>query len=438
MRHFWGTRPLLLLLWLSVFLSSSAEELKLLPSEEDWTGSTRRLKDMPLDKNGDWRLSLGGSARLQYESLSNVFEPFESDGYLLYRFTLHGDLRHRQSRLFVDLQSATASWLNEPSFLDSDDLFFHQLFVEQKIDNVALRIGRQELNYGIGRLVSVREGPNIRRSFDAIKVQLAASDDWDIDFLWGRPVQQSFELFDNAPLTEDRTLAGIYSHGPGQEYYFLGYSDPSAKFQDVVGREDRYTLGAHWFGEEKSFDYDFELFYQFGNFDGQRIHAWSAASVIGYTFEEFPGQPRVGLSANIVSGDHSPFDNELNTFNALFPRGSYFGEIALLGPANLMDLHPGVSFELTPTLTLESRVDFFWRQSLSDGIYTPSGTEILSAGSSRARYIGAQPDIMLIYEPSEHWRVSLDHSVFFPGAFVKAMGETETIQFTQASLKYRF
>jgi hypothetical protein len=37
-------------------------------------------------------------------------------------------------------------------------------------DWIAFRLGRQELNYGSCRLVSVREGPNVRQSFDGFKI----------------------------------------------------------------------------------------------------------------------------------------------------------------------------------------------------------------------------------------------------------------------------
>ena len=37
--------------------------------------------------------------------------------------------------------------------------------------NPTLRIGRQEMSYGSSRLVSVREGPNVRRSFDGAPTQ---------------------------------------------------------------------------------------------------------------------------------------------------------------------------------------------------------------------------------------------------------------------------
>jgi hypothetical protein len=38
-------------------------------------------------------------------------------------------------------------------------------------NSVALRVGRQELEYGSGRLIDLREDPNVRMSFDGFKVK---------------------------------------------------------------------------------------------------------------------------------------------------------------------------------------------------------------------------------------------------------------------------
>ena len=42
--------------------------------------------------------------------------------------------------------------------------------------------------------------------------------------------------------------------------------------------------------------------------------------------------------ADIASGDRDPDYADLQTFNPLFPRGSYFNESALIGPDNFVDL----------------------------------------------------------------------------------------------------
>ena len=51
---------------------------------------------------------------------------------------------------------------------------------------IAFRAGRQELNYGSGRLVSVRQGPNVRQSFDGFKV-MSKIGSWHVDGFAVRP-----------------------------------------------------------------------------------------------------------------------------------------------------------------------------------------------------------------------------------------------------------
>ncbi|MCX6954094.1 MAG: alginate export family protein, partial [Verrucomicrobia bacterium] len=79
-----------------------------------------------------------------------------------------------------------------------------------------------------------------------------------------------------------------------------------------------------------------------------------------------------GLKADIASGDRDPARAELQTFNALFPRGAYFAESALIGPANFFDVHPSVELKPRNDVTLTADWDFLWRESARDGLYGPA------------------------------------------------------------------
>src|SRR6185503_2353921 len=96
------------------------------------------------------------------------------------------------------------------------------------------------------------------------------------------------------------------------------------------------------------------------------IQAWTAASDVGFTFEHAPFKPRLGLKANITSGDDNPNNADLQTFNPLFPRGAYFGEPALIGPANHIDVHPQLDLALRRNVTLTLDWDCFWRENMHD------------------------------------------------------------------------
>src|ERR1043166_3606201 len=111
-----------------------------------------------------------------------------------------------------------------------------------------------------------------------------------------------------------------------------------------------------------------------------------AASETGFTFQDAPLKPRLGLKADVTSGDKNPNDSDLETFNPLFPRGSYFGEPALIGPANHIDVHPQLDLLVRKNVTLILDWDCFWRENTRDGIYGPAVNLIQSGQTSNARY----------------------------------------------------
>jgi RNA polymerase sigma factor (TIGR02999 family) len=162
-------------------------------------------------------------------------------------------------------------------------------------------------------------------------------------------------------------LPGV--RGANVDLYYLGLEREEAEFDQGTARELRHTIGTRLWGKAHHIDYNFEFVYQFGTFGNGNISAWTAASDTGYTFESMPWKPRIGFKADITSGDRNPSDQDLETFNPLFPRGAYFSETGLIGPANHIDLHP--SLDLNPSDQLKVTLDwaFFWRESASDAIY---------------------------------------------------------------------
>ena len=158
--------------------------------EEDYSylrDPTRRtdlwdtVKYVLIREKGDWYLSTGGEVRERYEYFHNSLwgqGPQDSDGYLLQRYMLHADLHlGTHVRLFGQLKSG---WENGrtggPRPTDEDKLDLHQAFLDGVLgiyDDVSLtmRAGRQEMAYGSSRLVSVREGPNVRQSFDGLRIR---------------------------------------------------------------------------------------------------------------------------------------------------------------------------------------------------------------------------------------------------------------------------
>ena len=396
-------------------------------------------KFIELSNSPETWLSLGADVRQRYELLDHPdFSTANRDtgGYWLQRYMVHADLHvGAHARAFVQLKSGLEDWRNGgPRPTDEDRLDLHQAFAEGEIDldrasSLSLRLGRQEVAFGSQRLISVRESPNVRRSFDGARATLLAHG-WRLDGLLLAPVQTDRGVFDD-DTEQGQQLWGAYAVGPvlgkalDLDLYYLGYRNDDAEFDVGTGRERRHSVGTRIWGKPGAADYNFELVYQWGSFADGSIEAWTVASDTGWTFEDVPAQPRVSLRANVTSGDGNPDDDRLGTFNPLFPRGSYFGEASLIGPQNHMDLHPMLDLHPRDDVTVTLDWDFFWRESTSDAVYKTSGAPLVPGDASDARYVGSQGSLEVEWELDRHVTLSGAYEHFFAGPFLRDAGRTD-------------
>jgi len=411
------------------------------------------VKFVRLNESGNAYLSIGGEIRERYEYFENPLwgsAPQDADGYLLQRYMLHSDLHWTDAfRLFVQVKSGIdTDRTGGPRPTDRDELDLHQTFFDLKFPigsetTFTIRPGRQELVYGSSRLISAREGPNVRQSFDAAR-GIFSFGGLRIDAFVARPVETNPGIFDDNP-DPHWALWGVYSVFPAHalpggkiDLYYLGYENERARFDQGTANEERHSLGTRLWGQPNGWDYNFEFVYQFGHFGRGDINAWTAASDTGYTFQQAPFKPRIGLRADITSGDADRKNSNLQTFNPLFPKGSYFTESALIGPANHIDLHPSVAFRLIDDLTLTLENDTFWRESPGDGLYGPAVNLLRSGATSRARYVGTQPSIMVEYQPNRHLFFAANYSHFFSGRFIKESGSGEDVDYITAWVTFKF
>jgi hypothetical protein len=409
------------------------------------------LKYVPLNDAGDVYLTLGAEVRLRYERYhhNNWGEGAQDDdGYLWSRALPLVDVHlGERVRFFGQLIAAFASDLDVPtSPIDENRLDVLQAFADVRLPlrmPVTLRIGRQLLKYGTGRLIDIRYGPNVLRTFDAAKA-FVEMDRWRLDAFYARPVvEEPGELDDRT----DRRQAVWSVYGTfeprgapaGLDLYYIGYLDEDAVFARETGRELRHTVGSRLFGDAAGWDWNFELFYQFGDFASASISAWSVASDTGYTFTELPLRPRAALRANVISGDRDPRDRNVETFNPLFPKGKYFGELTPIGPSNLIHVNPYVSLALTEQVRLSGNVAFYWRESTDDGVYMLGAMELLRpSGGSAERYVGTQAELLLEYQVNRSLSVAASYSIFTAGPFIRHTGASRLMHLLGAEAMYRF
>lgn len=257
--------------------------------EEDYSylrDPTRRtdlwdiIKYVPFNNKGDWYLSVGGEVRERYEYFDNFNwgqGPQDKNGYLLQRYMLHIDLHLGPNlRFFAQLKSGLEDERNGgPRPPDKDVLDVNQAFLDVstgvgKIGSLTLRAGRQEMTYGSSRLVSVRESPNVRQSFDGVRLTLDARA-WRVDGFVTRPVETNTGIFDDEP-DPKRLFWGFYGVAPlpvlpgGKvDLYFFSLDRKQAHFNQGTADEQRQSVGTRLWGQIESWTTTSNLFFSGAN-----------------------------------------------------------------------------------------------------------------------------------------------------------------------------
>jgi hypothetical protein len=163
-----------------------------------------------------------------------------------------------------------------------------------------------------------------------------------------------------------------------------------------------------------------EALFQWGSFGNAGIRAWSVAPGGSYNLRSLPLSPQLEVRFIATSGDQDPDTGPLGTFNPLFPTAIYFGQgvVNLNGPSNLIGVRPAAKFQLSKSVLLVVDYDFFWRQSLQDGVYG-LGVNLLRSGlENQARHIGSQPSMGVYWQANRHFSVSAAYTHFFVGPFL--------------------
>jgi hypothetical protein len=430
--------------------------------DEDWsflrdpakrTDSFDPIKWIPLGSDS-WFLTLGGELRERFQDVRNPAFGLptsmrNTDGF--HRMFLFVDV-HLGShfRVFAELiNGVMLGTTKTPSSFEQDPLDVLQIFGDVVVPgNVTLRVGRQDLMFGSSRLMSLRESPNVRRTFDGARAFWTAGKKTRIDAFLVRPVTPKVDVFDDVRDTT-QLVWGVYATAPVPsvtglvlDLYYLGLDRRGAPFSQGTADELRHTVGVRLSGKRTGFDLDEEEFnfgphgpadvdskfdwdvegaFQFGSFGSASIRAWLLSSNSGYTFAEVPLSPRLGLKADAASGDGNLQDNRLETFNPLFPALRYYSLVRLFEPANLLNVQPSITALLGKDLNASLAWSALWRESAADAFYAPPLVPVKDT-ITRDRFIGQQASALLAWKANAHLVIAANYAHFSPGGSVRQAG----------------
>jgi hypothetical protein len=413
------------------------------------TGFWDPLKCIRLgDALPDGYLTFGGELRERFESYNHPnfgFNAPAQNAYVLQRLMPSADVHFNENfRIFTQLVSAYRFERRDVSSttdVDRLDLLqgFADLRVPAPLSPLTLRVGRQELLFGFQRLVAVREGPNVLRSFDGIRV-LDKLGEADVSLIAVRPVTNKVGAFDDAS-NLNQALWGSYVTVPvwgglKADLYWLGYENARATIRGKVGPERRQSVGTRLFGSADGFDWNAEAVAQGGSFGNQDISAWMFAGIAGYTFRTLAWEPRIGLESTMASGD-DPRKPKIGTFNPLYPRLPYFAETSLLVPANVTNIRPVVSFKPLPDVTAVLGYDTLWRTSTHDYLYGSGMVPYPRTNRPDAKFVGHEPSVDVRWRPDEHLTIAAIYATFLAGPAVTNAGG-KTVDYFAMFATYKF
>ena len=390
------------------------------------------LKFIPLDIAPRSYINFGGADRERVEYFNHPFfglTPQGSLGYDLHRLLLYGDLHIGDAfRTFLQFGNHLVTSHSYSPPTDVDRLDLQQGFADLKVpvdgnSSLTFRGGRQEITFGSARFVDVREGPNIRLSFDGGRV-FYESPGLRLDAFVTKPVFPERGYFDD-PTDQRQSFWGLYGVMPvpaipglHADIYYLGLNHEDSTFDSGTANETRHSLGTRLWGGSGPWDYNTEGVFQFGDFGSRDIRAWTLASNTGYTFQQTWAQPRLGLQADAASGGGA--GGTLRSFNPLFPKFAYFTEASINAPINFIDFFPSITIQPTRDFAVTSGVDVLWRYSTHDGFYQPPDIPLVAGSSNDKRFLGEQLNLHAEWQATAHLDINAVYVHFFTAGFLKA------------------
>jgi alginate export protein len=346
-------------------------------------------------------LSFGAGTRDRFESNnaanfgtgSNV-----AQNYVISRNEFDADLRiANQIQAFVQFQADYAPWKTMLTPVDRDKLDLEQAFVVLTEPlgggTLKLRAGRQQFAFDLQRFVSVRDGPNVRQSYDAGWADYE-NGPWRFITFYSLPVQvRDVTIFDDYSSVTAQTFGMARAEYKFSESlfiagYYANFTQGNVRFPGASGDERRDIFDFHLNGNHNHFDFDFEGMNQTGRIGIEPIEAWAVGSLAGYTFTDVNWKPRVGIQLDAASGDGNT-KRTFGTFNPLFPNGYYFTLAGYTGYTNLIHIKPSLTLSPISSLKLVIAAAAQWRQTTSDAVYTQPDVAVPNTAGRPGAYTGS-------------------------------------------------
>jgi hypothetical protein len=369
-----------------------------------------------LDVGGQYRARFMDEQNFRGLGLTGV-----SDAYLLHRTRLYANAeigpRFRAYAEYIDAESNYEDTPNRPIDVNRSDmlnLFGDLMLYDGDAGSVWARAGRQELLYGVERIISPLDWANTRRTFEGYKVFWKNST-WALDSFYTRPVLPAPRRFDSPDY--DREFMGFWGTYKGCKHrtvdlFYLAYNN-----RDVGFKYD--TLGGRWWSEHGDWLLELEGAVQLGtNADGTNHKAGFWVAGLGRKLTRLPWKPTLWVYYDWASGT-----NDLgagNGYDHLFPLAhKYLGFMDLYGRRNIETPNVQLSFKPCEKVRILLWYYYFFLQNSNDTPYSVAMTPYNPGNAPASADLGHEIDVTATYAIAPRASLLLGYSHFFAGQYYK-------------------
>lgn len=390
-------------------------------------------------------LSLGGELRLRSDSYVNsAAPPVGTYTQRLFRGLVHSELRVGSHwRAFVELGTADldgqrsampANFRNEASL--------QQAFVEYRghVGNamVGAIVGRQEYADGPPQLVSVGDGPSLRRTYNGARL-FAHAPQWRIGAFDFEATDYGFGGFGDDRSDEAERFSGVTgavslsgdSKAPVvATAYWIRFRADALRYRGRAVRAERDTAILRLQARRGPLTLDASVARQTGVAGSVPIEAYGAFGVASWQFDE-PLRPRVGVRFDLATGGRS------GDFDQLYASSAYISEGLFVGLSNMVQVTPTLALAPARNVSLVFDYGRAWRYSSAapayGGLMRPyAGTQ----GQPGAR-VGDLARANIAWDLSDTLRIYGVLEAFRPGPLLQRTGR-ERARYSAVGISFRY
>jgi hypothetical protein len=411
-----------------------------------WTGTASAQVAPPAPETvpqpvavGDWKLAPVVELRVRGEGRHDLNAG--DHGSLVERARLGADAERGPIELRVVLQDARewnlgagSAALGQPggfaqtgayeAWFDVHTASAHPSFV---------RLGRQAVTWGEGRLLGASDWSPTGRSLDAVRGRLVVGE-WAFEALGaslsdpvsptGSPVPQAYGELVGARV--EWALDPLFA----AEVYGLARFAQDLPEQDLEGSVlgSTYTAALALHGDAHSWRWGSEGALQLGHADGLALDrlAWAAAGHVAYTLERTLWRPTVGIGGSYASGADG--GSKYAAFDPLLPDAhTGYGAMDLFAWSNIIEGHARVAVE--PWTDGEVSVEYrYARQAKATGSWRSDYLiTIANPAANTEAELGHEIDATVRWSPWAPLDLAAGYSAFVVGNGAKALLAEERV-----------